>query len=38
VRCDLFRELPSRVDYPDYYAVIARPLALATLRVRGRLC
>ncbi|KAG1764096.1 SNF2 family N-terminal domain-containing protein [Suillus placidus] len=34
-RCALFRELPDRRDYPDYYQLITHPIALATLRKRG---
>ncbi|KAG0309630.1 hypothetical protein BGZ98_000039 [Dissophora globulifera] len=31
---DLFLELPDREDYPDYYAVIKKPIALDTIRER----
>ncbi|KAG1825464.1 SNF2 family N-terminal domain-containing protein [Suillus subaureus] len=34
-RCQLFRELPDRRDYPDYYQLITHPIALSTLRKRG---
>ncbi|KAI6028981.1 SNF2 family N-terminal domain-containing protein, partial [Pisolithus marmoratus] len=33
-RCELFRELPDRRDYPDYYQLITQPIALSTLRKR----
>lgn len=31
-RCELFRELPDKHDYPDYYRIISRPIALSQLR------
>ncbi|KAJ7139490.1 SNF2-family ATP dependent chromatin remodeling factor snf21 [Mycena epipterygia] len=34
-RCDLFRELPDKHDYPDYYQLITQPIALSHLRKRG---
>ncbi|KZT24683.1 hypothetical protein NEOLEDRAFT_1134735 [Neolentinus lepideus HHB14362 ss-1] len=34
-RCELFRELPDRRDYPDYYQLIAQPIALSHLRKRS---
>ncbi|KAG2142624.1 SNF2 family N-terminal domain-containing protein [Suillus cothurnatus] len=34
-RCELFRELPDRRDYPDYYQLITHPIALSALRKRG---
>ncbi|KAG1738616.1 SNF2 family N-terminal domain-containing protein [Suillus paluster] len=34
-RCELFRELPDKRDYPDYYQLITHPIALSTLRKRG---
>ncbi|KAG6841530.1 hypothetical protein C0991_009895 [Blastosporella zonata] len=34
-RCDLFRELPDKRDYPDYYQLITRPIALSHLRKRA---
>ncbi|KAF5377272.1 hypothetical protein D9615_006425 [Tricholomella constricta] len=34
-RCDLFRELPDKRDYPDYYHLITRPIALSHLRKRA---
>ncbi|KAJ7630412.1 SNF2-family ATP dependent chromatin remodeling factor snf21 [Roridomyces roridus] len=34
-RCELFRELPDRHDYPDYYQLITQPIALSHLRKRG---
>ncbi|KIY45726.1 SNF2-family ATP dependent chromatin remodeling factor snf21 [Fistulina hepatica ATCC 64428] len=33
-RCDLFRDPPSKRDYPDYYQVIKKPIALSTIRKR----
>ncbi|THH13199.1 hypothetical protein EW146_g6993 [Bondarzewia mesenterica] len=33
-RCELFRELPDKRDYPDYYHVITSPIALSHLRKR----
>jgi len=33
-RSTLFLELPSREDYPDYYDVIAYPIAIDTIKVR----
>ncbi|KAJ6498002.1 SNF2-family ATP dependent chromatin remodeling factor snf21 [Mycena vitilis] len=34
-RCELFRELPDRHDYPDYYQLITQPIALSHLRKRA---
>lgn len=34
-RCDLFRELPDKRDYPDYYQLITQPIALSHLRKRA---
>lgn len=34
-RCELFRELPDKRDYPDYYRIISQPIALSHLRKRG---
>ncbi|KAJ1727639.1 ATP-dependent DNA helicase Snf21, partial [Coemansia biformis] len=31
-RCDLFLELPSRRDYPDYYVIIRTPIAMKAIR------
>ncbi|KAJ1764763.1 ATP-dependent DNA helicase Snf21 [Coemansia sp. RSA 1843] len=31
-RCDLFLELPSKRDYPDYYVIIRRPIAMKAIR------
>ncbi|KAJ2021899.1 ATP-dependent DNA helicase Snf21 [Coemansia sp. S610] len=31
-RCDLFLDLPSRRDYPDYYVIIRHPIAMKTIR------
>ncbi|KIJ59828.1 hypothetical protein HYDPIDRAFT_99946 [Hydnomerulius pinastri MD-312] len=33
-RCELFRELPDKRDYPDYYQLITQPIALSTIRKR----
>ncbi|KAG8857512.1 hypothetical protein FRB91_011255 [Serendipita sp. 411] len=33
-RCDLFKELPDRDDYPDYYLHIQQPIAISTIRKR----
>ncbi|PIL29895.1 hypothetical protein GSI_07805 [Ganoderma sinense ZZ0214-1] len=33
-RSDLFRELPDRREYPDYYHLIQQPIALSTIRKR----
>ncbi|KAH9921336.1 SNF2 family N-terminal domain-containing protein [Fomitopsis serialis] len=33
-RCELFREVPDRREYPDYYQLIKQPIALSTLRKR----
>ncbi|RDX51493.1 hypothetical protein OH76DRAFT_1454783 [Lentinus brumalis] len=33
-RSDLFRELPDRREYPDYYQLIHHPIALSTIRKR----
>ncbi len=34
-RCELFRELPDKRDYPDYYRIINQPIALSQLRKRS---
>ncbi|GLB36607.1 putative snf2-ATP coupling, chromatin remodelling complex [Lyophyllum shimeji] len=34
-RCELFRELPDKRDYPDYYHLITQPIALSHLRKRA---
>ncbi|KAJ6573921.1 SNF2-family ATP dependent chromatin remodeling factor snf21 [Mycena vulgaris] len=34
-RCDLFRELPDKHEYPNYYQLITQPIALSHLRKRG---
>ncbi|KAF7437300.1 hypothetical protein PC9H_004139 [Pleurotus ostreatus] len=31
-RCELFKDLPDKRDYPDYYQLIHRPIAIAQLR------
>jgi len=33
-RCDLFREPPDKREYPDYYRIIASPIALSQIRKR----
>src|SRR5487761_1516164 len=33
-RCDLFRELPDKREYPDYYRIILSPIALSHIRNR----
>ncbi|KAH8822409.1 SNF2-family ATP dependent chromatin remodeling factor snf21 [Flagelloscypha sp. PMI_526] len=35
LRCELFREVPDRRDYPDYYLLIRQPIALAQIRKRS---
>ncbi|KAJ2194750.1 ATP-dependent DNA helicase Snf21, partial [Coemansia sp. RSA 522] len=30
--CDLFLDLPSKRDYPDYYVIIRQPIAMKTIR------
>jgi len=32
-RADIFAELPSRIDYPDYYDMITNPVALDIIKV-----
>ncbi|KAH9075751.1 SNF2 family N-terminal domain-containing protein [Lactarius deliciosus] len=32
--CDLFRELPDKREYPDYYRIIPLPIALSHIRKR----
>ncbi|KAF5361681.1 hypothetical protein D9758_007383 [Tetrapyrgos nigripes] len=34
-RCELFRELPDKRDYPDYYQLITQPISLSQLRKRA---
>ncbi|KAJ2914877.1 hypothetical protein MD484_g5545, partial [Candolleomyces efflorescens] len=34
-RCELFRELPDKRDYPDYYQLISQPISLAQIRKRS---
>ncbi|GJE94222.1 Chromatin structure-remodeling complex subunit snf21 [Phanerochaete sordida] len=34
MRCDLFKELPDKKYYPDYYEVIKQPIALSAIRKR----
>ncbi|KAJ1938183.1 ATP-dependent DNA helicase Snf21, partial [Linderina macrospora] len=31
-RCDLFLEVPSKRDYPDYYVIIRHPIAMKNVR------
>jgi len=33
-RCELFLELPSKFDYPDYYQVIKKPIAMDAIYAR----
>ena len=33
-RCELFKEVPSRQLYPDYYKIIKKPIAISTIRKR----
>jgi len=33
-RCELFKDLPDRRDYPDYYQLIKQPIALSHIRKR----
>jgi ATP-dependent helicase STH1/SNF2 len=33
-RCELFKELPDRDDYPDYYMHIQNPIAISQIRKR----
>ncbi|KAJ3751098.1 SNF2-family ATP dependent chromatin remodeling factor snf21 [Lentinula detonsa] len=35
-RCELFREVPDRRDYPDYYQLIRQPIALSQIRKRSQ--
>ncbi|KAG7090792.1 hypothetical protein E1B28_009876 [Marasmius oreades] len=35
-RCELFREPPDKRDYPDYYTLITRPIALSHIRKRSQ--
>ncbi|CAK5265000.1 unnamed protein product [Mycena citricolor] len=35
-RCELFKEVPDKTDYPDYYQLITQPIALSHLRKRGQ--
>ncbi|GJJ08782.1 hypothetical protein Clacol_003001 [Clathrus columnatus] len=34
-RCEMFRELPSKKEYPDYYKTIKTPIAISTIRKRS---
>lgn len=34
-RCDLFKDLPDKRDYPDYYNIISHPIAMAQIRKRA---
>ncbi|KAF9066567.1 SNF2 family N-terminal domain-containing protein [Rhodocollybia butyracea] len=34
-RCELFREVPDKRDYPDYYQLIKQPIALSQIRKRS---
>ncbi|KAL0945551.1 hypothetical protein HGRIS_014712 [Hohenbuehelia grisea] len=33
-RCELFKELPDKRDYPDYYHLITHPISIAQVRKR----
>jgi len=33
-RCELFKDLPDRREYPDYFQLIKQPIALSTIRKR----
>ncbi|KZP30433.1 hypothetical protein FIBSPDRAFT_777644, partial [Athelia psychrophila] len=33
-RCELFKELPAKRDYPDYHKLIKKPIALSHIRKR----
>jgi ATP-dependent helicase STH1/SNF2 len=33
-RCELFRDLPDRRDYPDYYELIKQPIAISQIKKR----
>ncbi|OMJ24057.1 Chromatin structure-remodeling complex subunit snf21 [Smittium culicis] len=33
-RCELFLDLPNKKDYPDYYIVIKRPIAMRMIKKR----
>ncbi|KAL1739227.1 hypothetical protein HDZ31DRAFT_49722, partial [Schizophyllum fasciatum] len=35
-RFELFKEVPSKREYPDYYEIIKQPMALSLLRKRGQ--
>ncbi|ORX71159.1 hypothetical protein DL89DRAFT_274414 [Linderina pennispora] len=35
-RCDLFLEVPSKRDYPDYYMIIRHPIAMKNIRKKVR--
>ncbi|KIK70339.1 hypothetical protein GYMLUDRAFT_32342 [Collybiopsis luxurians FD-317 M1] len=35
-RCELFREVPDRRDYPDYYQLIKQPISLSQIRKRSQ--
>ncbi|KAJ3860637.1 SNF2-family ATP dependent chromatin remodeling factor snf21 [Lentinula novae-zelandiae] len=35
-RCELFREVPDKRDYPDYYQLIKQPIALSQIRKRSQ--
>ncbi|CAE6505414.1 unnamed protein product [Rhizoctonia solani] len=34
-RCELFKELPDRKEYPDYYTYIEKPIAMSHMRKRA---
>jgi ATP-dependent helicase STH1/SNF2 len=33
-RCELFEELPSKSDYPDYYQIVKKPIAMDAILAR----
>ncbi|KAJ2357646.1 ATP-dependent DNA helicase Snf21 [Coemansia sp. RSA 2618] len=34
--CDLFLELPSKRNYPDYYVIVRQPIAIKTIRHKAK--
>ncbi|CAE6513092.1 unnamed protein product [Rhizoctonia solani] len=34
-RCELFKELPDKKEYPDYYTLIQKPIAMSHMRKRA---
>ncbi|KAF5392562.1 hypothetical protein D9757_002111 [Collybiopsis confluens] len=35
-RCELFREIPDKRDYPDYFQLIKHPISLSQIRKRSQ--